>query len=201
MIINKSSEVFQDNDESLIPCIVQDSVTKAVLMLGYMNRDALNKTLSGNHVTFYSRSRKTLWTKGETSGHYLEWTEIRKDCDGDTLLIKARPQGPVCHTGQSTCFNESNSKRTLDKLEEVIQDRKNNPSPDSYTTKLLNQGIKRVAQKVGEEAVELVIEAGSMDREKFLGEAADLTYHLTVLLAAKDATLADVEQILLSRMK
>ncbi|MBM3178501.1 MAG: bifunctional phosphoribosyl-AMP cyclohydrolase/phosphoribosyl-ATP diphosphatase HisIE [Bacteroidetes bacterium] len=201
MIISNSNEVFQADNTSLVPCIVQDAKSQTVLMLGYMNKAALDSTLSGKHVTFFSRSRNTLWTKGETSGNYLEWTEIRKDCDNDTLLIQAKPSGPVCHTGQWTCFNHSKNTRVLDVLEETIQRRKSNPDSGSYTASLIQEGVKRVAQKVGEEAVELVIEAGGNDKQKFLGEAADLMYHFLVLLASKDHKLEEVEQVLKERMK
>ncbi len=183
----------------IIPCVIQDSVTNKVLMLGFMNEEALEKTEREKKVTFYSRSRKTLWTKGETSGNFLEVVTILQDCDNDTLLIKAKPKGPVCHTGADTCFQERNQQTGLGFLEAVIAERKKNPKSGSYTNHLLDAGINRVAQKVGEEAIELVIEAKDNDREKFLGEAADLMYHYLVLLAAKGSTLNDVEKVLHGR--
>ncbi len=183
----------------LIPCIVQDAQTQVVLMLGFMNEEAYTKTLAEKRVTFYSRSQQKLWTKGETSGNYLNVVEVLPDCDSDTLLIKATPTGPVCHTGADTCFQEKNSGWDLKALEKIIQNRKANPKPGSYTTSLLESGMNKVAQKVGEEAVELVIEAKDNDREKFLNEAADLMYHFLVLLAAKGVSLPDVENILAVR--
>lgn len=190
---------FTKND-GLVPCIVQDTTTQVVLMLGYMNEEAYRKTLQEKRITFYSRSKKRLWTKGETSGNYLELVEISVDCDQDTLLAKVNPKGPVCHTGQDTCFNEKNQQDwTIQSLEQLIQNRKANPVENSYTNKLLNTGINKVAQKVGEEAVELVIESKDDNATLFLGEAADLLYHYLVLLAAKNFTLADVEKVLAER--
>jgi phosphoribosyl-ATP pyrophosphohydrolase/phosphoribosyl-AMP cyclohydrolase len=168
-------------------------------MVGYMNKEALLKTMETKLVTFYSRSKKRLWTKGETSNNYLNLIEIVTDCDADALLVKVNPTGPVCHTGSDTCFNEINSSFSLKYLEQIIRDRISNPSPDSYTSKLLKQGINKVAQKVGEEAVELVIEAKDDDKEKFLNEAADLTYHYLLLLAAKDVSLDNVLSVLSRR--
>lgn len=188
-----------DKLNGLLPCIIQDSVTEKVLMLGFMNEEAYTKTVSENRVTFFSRSKQKLWTKGETSGNYLEVVEIIPDCDNDTLLIKANPAGPVCHTGTDTCFKESNIGFDLKKLEKVIQDRKNNPKQGSYTTSLFASGLNKIAQKVGEEAVELVIEAKDQDKEKFLNEAADLLYHVLVLLAAKEVSLQDAENVLSNR--
>lgn len=185
----------------LIPCIVQDAQTQVVLMLGFMNEEAYTKTRTEKRVTFYSRSQQKLWTKGETSGNYLNVVEVLPDCDNDTLLIKATPTGPVCHTGADTCFQEKNSGWDLKALEKIIHDRKANPKPGSYTTSLLESGMNKVAQKVGEEAVELVIEAKDNDREKFLNEAADLMYHFLVLLAAKEISLTEVETILNARHK
>jgi phosphoribosyl-ATP pyrophosphohydrolase/phosphoribosyl-AMP cyclohydrolase len=180
-----------DKGDGLIPVIVQDAATNAVLMLGYMNAKALDKTQSTGLVTFYSRSKSRLWTKGETSGNVMHVVEIRADCDGDTLLVKATPTGPVCHTGADTCFNESNSApdHFLHTLEGIIRSRKMNPVAGSYTNKLLARGINKVAQKVGEEAVELVIEAKDNNDELFVGEAADLLFHTMVLLGAKDVAL------------
>jgi phosphoribosyl-ATP pyrophosphohydrolase/phosphoribosyl-AMP cyclohydrolase len=185
----------------LLPCIIQDSKTQKVLMLGFMNEEAYQKTLDEKRVTFFSRSKNRLWTKGETSGNYLNVAEIISDCDNDTLLIKAIPNGSVCHTGADTCFSELNQDWNLKSLEAVIQDRKLNPSSSSYTTKLFESGINKVAQKVGEEAVELVIESKDNNNELFLNEAADLMYHYLVLLAAKNHTLSEVEEILKQRHK
>jgi phosphoribosyl-AMP cyclohydrolase / phosphoribosyl-ATP pyrophosphohydrolase len=189
------------NASELIPCIVQDIETNTVLMLGYMNEEAFQKTLADKKVTFFSRSKQRLWTKGETSGNYLLVKEIRIDCDGDTLLIKAHPTGPVCHTGSDTCFSESNQLWNLKQLEKVIQDRKKNAKEGSYTRSLFNSGINKIAQKVGEEAVELVIESKDNNTQLFLEEAADLLYHTLVLLAAKDCTLEQVEKILEKRQQ
>lgn len=190
---------FTKND-GLVPCVIQDASTKVVLMLGYMNEEAYQKTLKDKRVTFYSRSKERLWTKGETSGNYLELVEMRLDCDQDTLLAKVNPIGPVCHTGHDTCFNEKNQQPwSVQSLEQLIQNRKSNPVGNSYTNKLLNSGINKVAQKVGEEAVELVIESKDNNNELFLGEAADLLYHYLVLLAAKNFTLNDVEKVLADR--
>jgi phosphoribosyl-ATP pyrophosphohydrolase/phosphoribosyl-AMP cyclohydrolase len=183
--------------EGLIPCIIQDASTQVVLMLGFMNEEAYQKTVREQRVTFYSRSKQRLWTKGETSGNFLDVKEILLDCDQDTLLIKVTPQGPVCHTGADTCFNEGNWN--LHSLEKTIQDRKVNPTASSYTTKLFESGINKIAQKVGEEAVELVIEAKDDNRELFLNEAADLMYHYLVLLTAKGVALEDVETVLKER--
>lgn len=183
----------------LIPCIIQDGETHKVLMLGYINEEAYQKTISEKRVTFYSRSKQKLWTKGETSGNYLELIDIKLDCDNDTLLIKAKPTGPVCHTGADTCFNEKNDSWTLQSLEKIIQARKANPKRGSYTTSLFESGINKVAQKVGEEAVELVIEAKDEDKSKFLNEAADLLYHFLVLLTAKDVSLTEIEHVLKER--
>jgi phosphoribosyl-ATP pyrophosphohydrolase/phosphoribosyl-AMP cyclohydrolase len=168
-------------------------------MLGFMNEDAYMKTRSEKRVTFYSRSKERLWTKGETSGNYLELVDILIDCDNDTLLIKANPTGPVCHTGADTCFQEKNDRWDLASLEAIIQDRKKNPVEGSYTTSLFKSGINKVAQKVGEEAVELVIEAKDDNKDLFLNEAADLLYHYLVLLTAKGYALTDVTTVLKQR--
>ena len=184
----------------LLPAIVQDANTQRVLMLGYLNADALAQTRSTGCVTFFSRSKNRLWTKGETSGNFLEVVDLKLDCDRDTFLIKVNPVGPVCHTGSDTCFEEVNqSEHFLHHLERVIQQRRDEPSEKSYTTSLFQKGINKVAQKVGEEAVELVIEAKDDDRELFLGEAADLMYHYLVLLAAKGYALEDVLNVLRHR--
>ncbi len=185
---------------NLIPAIVQDAQTNKVLMLGYMNEEALQKTLEEKRVTFYSRSKKRLWTKGETSGNFLELVSIKEDCDNDALLVKALPKGPVCHKGNDTCFEETNQHtHFLAHLERIIQDRKTHPQANSYTSSLFEKGINKVAQKVGEEAVELVIEAKDDDKALFLGEAADLMYHYLVLLAAKNYTLSEVIEVLKQR--
>ena len=188
-----------DKTQGLIPCIVQDAKTNNVLMLGYMNREALDKTLAENKLTFYSRTKQRLWTKGETSGNYLHLVAVKIDCDNDTLLFKVNPEGPACHTGSDTCFNEVNAFSGLEFLEAIIQERKKNPKAGSYTNQLLDSGINKVAQKVGEEAVELIIEAKDNHKELFLNEAADLMYHYLVLLAAKDYQLDDVLSVLRQR--
>jgi phosphoribosyl-ATP pyrophosphohydrolase/phosphoribosyl-AMP cyclohydrolase len=194
---------FSKNADGLIPAIVQDADTLSVLMLAFMNKEAFDKTLEEKKVTFYSRSRKKLWTKGETSGNFLELVSIKVDCDNDTLLIKARPKGPTCHTGSDTCFGETNHSNIdfLYYLENVINNRKTQPVPGSYTNKLFDKGINKVAQKVGEEAVELIIEAKDSNENLFLGEAADLMYHYLVLLAAKGYKLNDVIHVLEGRHK
>ncbi len=183
----------------LIPCIVQDSKTAKVLMLGFMNEEALEKTQQEKLITFYSRSKKRLWTKGESSGNSLVVVEILKDCDNDTLLIKASPKGPVCHTGADTCFDEKNESLDIQFLEQIILDRKNSPKSGSYTTSLFESGINKIAQKVGEEAVELVIEAKDNDKNLFLNEAADLMYHYLVLLIAKGHSFDEVKAVLRER--
>ncbi|MBU0711421.1 bifunctional phosphoribosyl-AMP cyclohydrolase/phosphoribosyl-ATP diphosphatase HisIE [bacterium] len=192
-----------DFDRGLIPAIVQDDQTGKVLMLGYMNRIAYEKTLETGKVTFFSRSRQQLWTKGETSGNFLLSKEILIDCDGDTLLVKANPAGPICHTGADTCFKEINrdSRVFLFVLEKIIADRKANPKPGSYTNKLFDAGINRIAQKIGEEATEVVIDAVSDNVPGMKKEVADLLYHLLVLLAEKDVSVAEVLDILTSRHK
>lgn len=190
-----------DFSKGLIPAIVQHHLTQRVLMLGFMNEEALQKTQSEGKVTFFSRSKNRLWTKGETSGNFLFVKQIIADCDNDTVLIKAEPVGPVCHTGSATCFNETDAKGFLYQLENVIVDRKQNPKEDSYTTKLFSKGINKIAQKVGEEATELIIEAKDDNEELFLNEAADLLYHYLILLTAKGYQLKDVEQTLRKRVK
>ncbi|MBK8951825.1 MAG: bifunctional phosphoribosyl-AMP cyclohydrolase/phosphoribosyl-ATP diphosphatase HisIE [Chitinophagaceae bacterium] len=190
---------FSKYTDGLIPVIIQDNITGKVLMLGFMNEEALQKTEAEGIVIFFSRSKQRLWTKGETSGNYLNVKEILCDCDSDTLLIKASPCGPVCHTGADTCFNEKNPSFSLQKLEEVIINRRNHPAETSYTSSLFAKGINKIAQKVGEEAVELVIESKDDDEEKFLGEAADLLFHYLVLLQAKGFQLDDVINVLRKR--
>jgi phosphoribosyl-ATP pyrophosphohydrolase/phosphoribosyl-AMP cyclohydrolase len=184
-----------------VPAIVQDHKTLKVLMLGYMDKAAYEKTVKEGKATFFSRSQKKLWTKGETSGNYLYVKQILTDCDRDTLLIKAIPVGPVCHTGQDTCFNEENKEESnfLLQLEAIIQDRKKNPRADSYTTRLFDNGIKKIAQKVGEEATELVLETQEEDLEGLKNEAADLIYHLLVLLVAKNLKFGDILEVLEGR--
>ncbi len=191
---------FKKYTDGLVPCVVQDAHTSKVLMLGFMNEAALEKTKELKQVTFYSRSKNRLWTKGEESGNFLALQEILVDCDNDTLLVKALPAGPVCHTGSDTCWGETNKEeRFLYQLEQIIADRKNNPTGNSYTSSLFAKGINKLAQKVGEEAIELVIEAKDDDRDLFLGEAADLFFHYLVLLRAKGFELADVESVLKGR--
>lgn len=186
----------------LLPAIVQDARTGVVLMLGYMSREALERTLEDKKVTFFSRSKNRLWQKGETSGHFLLPTEIKTDCDKDALLVKAIPEGPVCHTGSDTCFEEVNSgPGFLSYLEQIIRIRKTENTENSYTAALFRKGINKIAQKVGEEAVELVIEAKDDNRELFLNEAADLLFHLLVLLNAKETALSDVIAVLEQRHK
>lgn len=193
---------FSKSSDGLVPAIVQDSQTHKVLMLGYMNAEALAKTQAEGKVTFYSRSKGRLWTKGEESGHFLMLENIRMDCDRDTLLVMARPTGPVCHTGADTCFNESNiTDNFLIELENIVLDRNQNPREGSYTNRLFSSGINKIAQKVGEEAVELVIEAKDDCEELFLNEAADLLYHYLVLLVAKGFVLEDVLEVLKTRHK
>lgn len=192
---------FEKNN-GLIPAVVQDEETSKVLMVGYMNKEALKKTLSEKKVTFYSRTKQRLWTKGETSGNFLKVVSIKEDCDQDTLLIKASPNGPVCHKGPDTCFSEDNIGKPVEflaTLEKLIKDRQRNPSEKSYTSKLFKKGINKIAQKVGEEAVELVIEAKDNNKELFLNEAADLMFHYLVLLRAKGYSLSEVIEILQER--
>lgn len=192
---------FSKYSDGLIPVIVQDNETNIVLMLGFMNNEAFEATKSSGHVTFFSRSKKRLWTKGETSGNYLKVITILSDCDDDTLLIKAKPQGPVCHTGADTCFKETNSSFSLTTLERIISNRKNSPNDQSYTSVLFASGLNKIAQKVGEEAVELVIESKDDDTEKFLNEAADLLFHYMILLQAKGYELDNVISVLKQRQK
>lgn len=187
----------------LVPAVVQDNVTQKVLMVGFMNEEALKKTRETGHVTFYSRSKERLWTKGEESGNYLELKEMIEDCDNDTILVKARPTGPVCHTGSDTCFNESNKPGIdfLVYLQELIDQRMREMPEGSYTTKLFSKGINKIAQKVGEEAVELIIEAKDQNDDLFLNEAADLLFHTMVLLTAKGFDIHDVISVLSERHK
>ena len=185
----------------LIPVVIQDVVSMQVLMLGYMNEAAYDKTLKEQKVTFFSRSKNRLWTKGETSGNFLWVDHISLDCDNDTLLILAKTNGPTCHTGSFSCFNTQTSKGYLYRLEQTINQRIENDITTSYTNKLYNSGINKIAQKVGEEAIELVIEAKDNNAELFKNESADLLYHFLILLKAKGFTLAEIEQVLLNREK
>ena len=188
-------------NNGLLPVIIQNNETQQVLMLGYMNEEALQNTQKENVVTFFSRSKNRLWTKGETSGNFLKVVSINKDCDQDALLIKVLPNGPTCHNGTSSCFATEPKISFLNELENVITDRISNPNSASYVSSLFEKGINKMAQKVGEEAVELVIEAKDNNPSLFLGEAADLLFHYLVLLQAKGFTLDDVETILKDRMK
>lgn len=193
---------FTKNQDKLIPAIIQDSITAKVLMLGYMDEDALAKTEATGKVTFYSRSKNRLWTKGEESGNFLNVIEIKLDCDRDTLLISVRPEGPTCHTGSDTCWDEENAANYgfLTRLEEIIADRKNKPeNQKSYVASLFRSGINKIAQKVGEEAVETVIEAKDSNNELFLNESADLLFHYLILLQAKGFRLNDITKVLNSR--
>ncbi|NTW25247.1 MAG: bifunctional phosphoribosyl-AMP cyclohydrolase/phosphoribosyl-ATP diphosphatase HisIE [Lentimicrobium sp.] len=190
-----------DKSNGLIPVIVQDDASLQVLMLGYMNEEAYTRTLLEKKVTFFSRSRNRLWTKGETSGNFLWVNDIRLDCDGDTLLILAKADGPACHTGAVSCFNTHTSKGFLYRLEQIIHQRIEDNDDSSYTNKLFKKGINKVAQKVGEEAVELVIEAKDNNADLFKNEAADLLYHFLILLKIKGHALEEIEQVLLKRQK
>ncbi len=187
----------------LVPAIVQDAETGSVLMLGYMNKDALEATRTSGHVTFFSRSKNRLWTKGETSGNYIKFESVAEDCDRDALLILGRPTGPVCHTGSDTCFGEQHSfKQTmgfLDELAGIIRSRHSGTGESSYTKYLLDKGPRRIAQKIGEEAVELVIEAATGDRERMVSESADMIYHLMVLLESEELGFGDVVEELRRR--
>lgn len=196
---------FGKYQDGLVPAVVQDAVTRAVLTVGFMNEEAYRLTLDRGLVTFYSRSKGRIRVMGEVSGNYLQLREILVDCDGDTLLVKAVPSGPVCHTGADTCFGEENKPgdytdaEFLFYLESVIKDRRLNPVEGSYTNHLFSRGINRIAQKVGEEAVELVIASKDDNKDQFLGEATDLMYHFLVLLAQKDTSLSDVVEVLKER--
>jgi len=191
---------FSKYSDGLVPAIIQDDATSKVLMLGFMNEAALAKTQELNKVTFFSRSKNRLWTKGEESGNFLLLKSISADCDDDSLLIKVYPVGPVCHTGADTCWSEKNiNSNFLFELEKIIVDRKNNPSEKSYTSSLFEKGINKIAQKVGEEAVELVIEAKDNDANLFKNEAADLLFHYLILLQAKGHSLGEIQDILISR--
>ncbi|MEY3432468.1 MAG: hypothetical protein RL131_404 [Bacteroidota bacterium] len=193
---------FSKYADGLVPAIIQDSKTGKVLMLGFMNQDAFDATMNSQKITFYSRSKNRLWTKGEESGNFLNLVSYAVDCDNDSLLFKVSPVGPVCHTGADTCWNEKNrSQDFLEQLETVIELRKSGNSPDSYVKSLLDKGINKIAQKVGEEAVELVIEAKDNNEEKFLNEAADLLFHYLLLLNSKGYNLESVKEVLQKRHK
>jgi phosphoribosyl-ATP pyrophosphohydrolase/phosphoribosyl-AMP cyclohydrolase len=195
-------KINYDPQTGLIPVIIQDSNTLQVLMLGYMNAEAFKKTEEEKIVTFFSRSKNRLWTKGESSGHYLKVNSIKLDCDQDTLLIKATAMGPTCHTGKSSCFEDEVSPRGfLYVLEQIIANRISTKEQNSYTNNLYHRGLNKVAQKVGEEAVELIIEAKDTNAYLFRNEAADLLFHLLVLFKMKQVTLEDIEAILLLRSK
>lgn len=195
---------FSKSPDGLVPAVVQDEETGKVLMVGYMNAEALAKTEAEKVVTFFSRSKQRLWTKGETSGHFLQVKTVLLDCDQDTILIKAHPIGPTCHTGADTCFFEKNEGKAsfLNYLQkQIIRDRKNNPSDASYTSKLFARGVNKIAQKVGEEAVELVIEAKDTNDDLFKGEAADLLFHYLILLEQRGLDLDDIVDVLKTRHK
>tara|TARA_B110000114_G_scaffold3512_1_gene3573 strand:+ start:511 stop:1107 length:597 start_codon:yes stop_codon:yes gene_type:complete len=194
---------FNKNADGLVPAIIQDATTQKVLMLGYMNAEALASTQTSGKVTFFSRTKNRLWTKGEESGNFLELVSIKEDCDQDTLLIQVNPQGPTCHKGTDTCWEESNTSSFgfLSMLGNTIKERKENNEDDSYVASLFRLGINKIAQKVGEEAVETIIEAKDSDDELFLSESADLLFHYLILLEAKGFSLKDIEQRLASRSK
>ena len=192
---------FNKDPNGLVPVVIQNNNTLQVLMLGYMNEAAFLKTKKEQRVTFYSRSKNRLWTKGEKSGNYLTVKNIQLDCDNDTILIKATPSGPTCHTGTTSCFKEETSKGFIYELEATISQRIDDNDESSYTNQLYRSGINKVAQKVGEEAVELVIEAKDNDANLFKNEAADLMYHYLILLKAKGFTMNDIEDVLKERMK
>ena len=185
----------------ILPTIIQDAQTNEVLMLGFMNQEAYEKTLSDGKVTFFSRTKERLWTKGEESGNFMDVVEILEDCDADTLLIRANPQGPACHTGMRTCFGETvqDDLSFLQNLQALLQSRKEELPENSYTAKLFRNGPRKIAKKVGEEATELVIEAMDSDDELFLNEAADLLFHMTILLVDRGYKLEDVVNILQKR--
>ena len=185
----------------LVPAVIQDNSTLQVLMVGYMNDEALEKTIREGKVTFFSRSKHRLWTKGETSGNYLTVKKITADCDSDSLLIMVDPAGPVCHTGSNSCFGDDESGKFIYQLEKIINQRIDDNVPDSYTNKIFREGINRAAQKVGEEAVELIIESKDNNPELFKNEAADLLYHLLILLKCKGITLSEIEDKLKNRHK
>ena len=187
--------------DGLLPVIVQDAATLKVLMLGYMNREAFDKTVAEGRVTFFSRTRSTQWTKGETSGNYLLVKDMYIDCDGDTLLVKAEPIGPTCHRGTTSCFDTPQSEGFIRHLQQVVQKRHRDMPEGSYTTKLFIKGVKKIAQKVGEEAVESVVEALDGNRDRFIYEASDMIYHLLVLMEQMGCSIEDMEHELALRHK
>jgi phosphoribosyl-ATP pyrophosphohydrolase/phosphoribosyl-AMP cyclohydrolase len=191
-----------DKNDGLVPAIIQDATTKNVLMLGYMNREAYETTISSGKVTFFSRSRQCLWTKGETSGNYLHLVSIQEDCDHDTLLVKVHPEGPTCHTGTDTCWGETNDRNPLlflTELQDFIEKRHEEMPEGSYTTSLFRDGLNRMAQKVGEEALEAVIEATNGTNERLVYEGSDMLYHLIVLLTSKGLRIEDLARELMER--
>ncbi len=198
-----SNAINFDKEGGLVPSIIQHAITLEVLMLGYMNKEALMQTLSTKRVTFYSRSRQALWLKGETSGHYLTLQDIKQDCDNDALLIYALPEGPTCHTGKTSCFNGNDmpAPAELLNLKQIVENRRNNPQENSYTTTLLQGKLSRIAQKVGEEGVEVALAAVCENKEDLTGEVVDLLYHLFVLLEAKDITLDDLSKVIHKRRR
>jgi len=202
-IFDSISQVNFDKTDGLIPAIIQDAQTSKVLMLGYMNEVALGQTLDTKKVTFFSRSKQRIWVKGETSKNYLNLVSLHLDCDQDALLVKVNPEGPTCHTGDDTCWSESNAAggEFLNYLSEVIKERKSKSPDESYTASLFAKGINKVAQKVGEEAVELVIEAKDNDADLFKNEAADLLFHYLMLIEIKNFSLEDVIAVLKERHK
>ena len=200
VMLSKTLINFKKGD-GLVPAIIQDNSTLQVLMVGYMNEEAYEQTVREGKVTFFSRSKNRLWTKGETSGNFLIVKEITTDCDNDALLVKVDPEGPVCHTGRFSCFGEEVSKGFVYRLEDIISERIEGNAEGSYTNKLFKKGINKVAQKVGEEAVELVIEAKDDNIDLFKNEAADLLYHFLILLKTKNVAFEDVEEVLRDRHK
>lgn len=194
---------FSKNRDGLIPVIIQDSISKTVLMLGYMNDEAIRKTKKTGNVTFYSRTKKRLWTKGEESGNFLRLVNMKVDCDNDTILIYVKPEGPTCHLGTDSCWGEKNLSKFgyLSQLEEIIAERKKDDKKNSYVASLFREGINKIAQKVGEEATETIIEAKDENKQLFLNESADLLFHYLILLQAKGFRLSDVEKVLLTRKR
>ena len=194
---------FSKNKDGLIPVIIQDSISKTVLMLGYMNDEAIRKTKKTGNVTFYSRTKKRLWTKGEESGNFLRLVNMKVDCDNDTILIYVKPEGPTCHLGTDSCWGEKNLSKFgyISQLEEIIAERKKDDKKNSYVASLFREGINKIAQKVGEEATETIIEAKDENNQLFLNESADLVFHYLLLLQAKGFRLSDVEKVLLTRKR
>ena len=194
---------FSKNKDGLIPVIIQDSISMTVLMLGYMNDEAIRKTKKTGNVTFYSRTKKRLWTKGEESGNFLRLVNMKVDCDNDTILIYVKPEGPTCHLGTDSCWGEKNLSKFgyISQLEEIIAERKKDDKKNSYVASLFREGINKIAQKVGEEATETIIEAKDENKQLFLNESADLLFHYLILLQAKGFRLSDVEKVLLTRKR